>query len=489
MVLLDCMHRVNPKHRRAAALRFVTYGVTMTLTVLTTVLLLYIALGYRFDGQNGRVVRSGLLLVDSNPEAASVFVNNELKDTAAPSRFVLAAGDYDLKLQKRGYRDWSKKVNVSISAVREVNYPLMIPTKLTARKLAQVETPSLISQSKDRKLLLSYINGQSTMLLTELDPQAPKQTSLNLSSAFTRENGQLGTFRVVEWALNNKFILLEHTSAGGKVELISLNVTKPEEAVNITTLYGVEITSDIHYAGGDINKVYSLSGGILKRYNLETSETETILQDVVSYQPYADDTILFTRTNISKKNEVGIWQDKITTVIRSDIDPASLPLLKYASFDQHFYFVIALSGGNVVTVYRDPLKKPILSKQLPLTTFEFDKTQNLSFSSSSQFIMVQNGSTFKTYDLDDFKLYTTTLPYVVAPGSIIEWADGHHVQVTSSETQNYIIEYDGQNQQTLVTSKPGTKLFYADNYQHLYRYNQVDTVTSLDTISLVNNRE
>ena len=75
------MHRVNTKRRQAAIIRIVTYTITLILTVLTTAMLLYIALGYRI-GSSGHVVKNGLLLVDNRPQSAMFYVNGQKKDPA-----------------------------------------------------------------------------------------------------------------------------------------------------------------------------------------------------------------------------------------------------------------------------------------------------------------------------------------------------------------------------------------------------------------------
>ncbi len=480
------MHRVNPKKKQAAALRFIAYAVTLTLTVLTTVVLLYIALGYRFDSQNGNVVRSGLLLVDNQPEAASIYINNELKDNTAPGRFVLSAGNYDLSLKKDGYRDWGKNVSLKASGVREVNYPILIPQKLTTAQVAQFTSASMVSQSQDRKFLLTHNTNATNLTLIELDPEEPKQTQITLSTAFSKESSQTGTIRVIEWALNNKQVLLEHTLPSGRVELISIDVTNPENVVNISRVYNGEVLRDIHYVGGNTKEVYGLANGILKRYKLENTESSVILKDIINYQPYSDDTVLFNRTSLTQKSEIGIWQDKVTTIIERDLDPASSPVFKYAKYDDHFYFAIAFTGSNGMTIYKDPLKKPILAKQLPLVKVTFEKPTSLTFSDSSQFVMIQSGSNFKVYDLEDLMQYQSQLPFTLAAGSTLTWIDSHHIQATAENGTSHLLEYDGQNQQALVSTKTGTKIYFSNNYENMYSFLDSEGSLRLNSTRLVN---
>jgi hypothetical protein len=480
------MHRVNLKQRRTLILRYVAYGVTLSLTVLTTIVLLYVALGYRFD-RSGHVTRNGLLLVDTKPEAGAVYINDQLKDSSAPSRFVLTAGNYKLGLRQDGYRDWSKQVTVAASGVREVDYPILVPTKLNTHQLSEVQTPALVSQSKDKKLELSYVAGTSRLSLTELDPKTPKQGDITLPDTVKRESGQLGAISVIEWALNNKQVLLQQTLPSGAIYLISLDVTKPDEAINITTLYDGDALQDIHYVGGDTDKIYGIKDGVLSQYSLKENAATTILKGVRSYQPYSDDTILFD-TQASGREQVGIWKDKTSTVIVDSAQTDVPALLQYANYQDHYYFVVA--DASATTIYRDPLKSPILKDQLPLKKLAFSQPKKVDFSSSSQFVLLQSGNTLLTYDLDDLLKYSTTLPFSLAENTVVTWVDSSHLVAQDSSGMNYLLEYDGQNRQSLATSALGTPLMYSNDFKHAYQLsNAEDAKSKLNALSLVANQQ
>jgi len=481
------MHRVNTKKRRVVILRFVTYGITLTLTIITTVLLLYLALGYRL-GKSGHVVKNGLLLVDNRPESAQVFVNNELKDTSAPSRFVLPAAQYDVALKLKGYRDWSKRVKVSASKVREVNYPLLIPSELTPRTIQPTEAPDAITQSQDRKILLTYSSGTSTLQRIELDPKSPKTTVLNIGTAASREAGKLGNMRFIEWSLDSKHVLIEQVLPSGARSMLSLDTTKPEEVINISARFGSQAPEDLHYAGGNTDEVYGLKNGILSRYNIKDSTSAIILQNIYSYTPYADNTILFARL-VTDGLQIGIKQDDQESVIEQGAVTSAKINLKYAEYDGHFYFVIAREDADKVTIYRDPLQKPVLAKQLPFVTLAFLGTSKIDFSGSAQFILMQSGKNALVYDLEDVQAYQYGLPYDLAAGSLVTWVDDHHLQVVDSSQQSHMLDYDGTNSQQISAVRPGTKLYYANNYKHFYSLTSSENQNNLLVTSLIVGKE
>jgi hypothetical protein len=480
------MHRVDTKKRQAFVLRIVAYVVVLVLSLFTTVVLLYVSLGYRFDSSNGHVTRNGLLLVDNNPEAGQIYLNNQLKDNAAPGRFVLSQGEYALKIARSGYRDWSKTITIAPSGVREVLYPLLIPSRLNTKNLKDITRPYLVSQSKDRKKLLTHTAGSANFLLFTLKSEdATEEASLEMPALIEKENGDPGRFEVVEWALDNKHVLLRQTLPSTKVNLLSYDTAKPSETVNISTIYRDEVPGDIHYIGNDTDEIYGMHGTALKRYSLAKNEAEEILANVRSYQPYGDDTILFDRTTENGGSEVGIYKDSIATVIHGNAPNTQRSLLRLAEFEGHQYFAVASYDGASVTLYRDPLKKPILAKQLPFKTIDLDGIRSLEFSDSAQFLLAQSDSGFATYDLDDLVVYAHSFNFKLESAMPIDWIDSHHIQVKRDDGMAMIMDYDGTNQQELVTAPAGTSLYFASNYESAFRLEFKEATATLQAVPLV----
>lgn len=478
-----CMHRVDNKRQQAAILRAIGYAVTIFLTATTTAILLYVALGYRL-GSSGHVVKNGLLLVDNRPQSAQVYINGEQKDSSTPSRFVLPAGNFQLDLKLDGYRNWTKQVRVSASKVREVNYPLLIPKDLSQLTIASLPPLEVVSQSHDRKLILVFSAASSQLNLIELDSKEPVITPLTLGSAVRREDGQIGTLKVLEWSLNNKNVLLEQSLPSGAKDLLSVDVTKPSEAINISTLYADRSITDVHYVGGETKQIYGLRNGILSRYDLSSASQTIVMQNIMTFVPYGDDTVLFSRQS-EDQQQIGIWKDSKEVVVSQVAASLGVARLLYAQYDEHFYLVVGFSEGEAVTVFRDPLKRPILTKQLPYTTLAFSRPQQITFSGSAQFFMLQNGPRATIYDLEDVTSYAFEVPFATALESKLAWVDDHRIQAVSDKNVSYIFDYDGTNQQQLTAVRPGSRLYYSNNYEHYYSFGSDTTNTALQATSLV----
>jgi len=62
----------------------------------------YIARGYIFDTQTFSFTPRGILVVNSDPNGAQIFIDGELK-TATNATLRLAPGTYDVEIKKESY--------------------------------------------------------------------------------------------------------------------------------------------------------------------------------------------------------------------------------------------------------------------------------------------------------------------------------------------------------------------------------------------------
>lgn len=476
------MHRVHVNKRQKLILRFVAYGVISVLTIITTIALLYVALGYRL-GKSGEVVRSGMLLIDSKPVSAQVRINGEEKDNATPSRFVLPAGSYQLNLRREGYRPWSKMVDLGVSAVREVYYPLLLPLEFTPRSLTKVTAPDVISQSPDRKLIFSYsAQEENPFLITLNGSKIPEIQPLALPAGITRENGLLGSLQPIEWSDDNRHVLTLQALSAGKKRLLSIDVGRPERSVDITALFKNKIPTDPHFVPGTTDEFFALQADQLNRYELPGNNTTPLLKQVKSYTIYNKNTISFARLSDNEKTiEYGLLNDNSIVIVSRGSVKVKNPLTSYDEFDDHTYLTVGSASDTRATIYRDPLNKPILTKQLPYAYIKLPAIESLELSENNQFLLARSGQKVVVYNFDEALQYAFTLPKKT---TTVDWLDDWHLQMKTEENNTYLAEYDGQNNQELIDAPLGNALF-SNDIKFLYRFNTEKKVTNLQVIDLV----
>jgi len=115
---------------------------TTTLIVLTLGYFasLY-ARGYKFNPKDKKITATGLLVIKSSPEAAQIFIDNELRD-ATNTTISLAPGTYDISVKKEGYHSWNKRLTIEKEIVTEINADLFkTAPSLSAITLSPVVNP------------------------------------------------------------------------------------------------------------------------------------------------------------------------------------------------------------------------------------------------------------------------------------------------------------------------------------------------------------
>lgn len=79
--------------------------------------------GYRPDLKKGQIKGTGLLVVNSFPNGAQVYINDKLT-TATDNTLNLPPGEYKIKIQKDGFLAWEKTLKLEKELVKQTNAQL-----------------------------------------------------------------------------------------------------------------------------------------------------------------------------------------------------------------------------------------------------------------------------------------------------------------------------------------------------------------------------
>lgn len=96
----------------------------------------YYARGYRLNLQTFKFQPNGILVLRSEPDGASVYVNGDLK-TATNANISLPPGTYDIEVRKDGYFSWYKRLTIEKEIVTQAaislfkNVPSLSPVTST----------------------------------------------------------------------------------------------------------------------------------------------------------------------------------------------------------------------------------------------------------------------------------------------------------------------------------------------------------------------
>lgn len=88
---------------------------------LAVPIVIYYAIGYSFDFEQWKLIKTGILLIYTNPNGVQIFIDDDLKnESPARIRFLLPK-TYNLELKKDGYISWKKSVTVSAQQITHLN--------------------------------------------------------------------------------------------------------------------------------------------------------------------------------------------------------------------------------------------------------------------------------------------------------------------------------------------------------------------------------
>lgn len=77
------------------------------------------ARGYRFNSKTYKFQPSGVLVIKSDPDGASIYINSDLSG-ATNSNISLSPGTYDIEIKREGFTSWSKRIDIQKEEVTQV---------------------------------------------------------------------------------------------------------------------------------------------------------------------------------------------------------------------------------------------------------------------------------------------------------------------------------------------------------------------------------
>jgi len=153
--------------------------IILVIFVIILVAIIVYARGYRPDLTNKTISSTGILAISSNPKAAKIYINNELKGVT-DTNISLAPGSYKVEIKKDAYTTWTKQVIlkgelvISLDALLFPINPSLSPlTNLGIQKAISVDQTGnilLFSQKNDQEKDGVYLFQTSQRPLSFLPP-------------------------------------------------------------------------------------------------------------------------------------------------------------------------------------------------------------------------------------------------------------------------------------------------------------------------------
>lgn len=460
--------------RARLAIRFFTYGVMTLATVLLTIVGVFYAMGYRFNQNDLTFEQGGLIQFRSAPGNAQVVVDGVLQNFTTPGRANLGAGQHTIKMQLSGYRTWQKTVTLGAGQLLWLDYSRLLPDTITTRDAADLSDATDALASPDHKWILVHNKAdQPSFQLADLnDPKKPVLSDLSVPEAqLTKDGADFGSFKIVEWDLSSRYILLEHTVKDTH-EYLRLDRQRAASAVNISRLFSLNIT-EAHFAGSNPNIMYAKTDNVLRSLDMGANSASAVLiSGIEQFTVYGNDTIAFVASrnategdDATKQRIAGIYQNGKETIARS-YPPSVAVNVAYSEYTRHAYLAIT-TGDGTVSILRDPMLTSPNNAQV--ATVDLGKPVAwLKFSSNGRMLAVGNGSSVATYDLelDKTTSFTVSGPELTGP---LQWLDDYYLWTDAGGSLR-IFEYDNINGREITTVAPGLTAGLSQDGAYLFSF-------------------
>src|SRR3546814_398463 len=142
------MDFLDPKKRRQHSIQLmIGYALVAIALALFTALLIYYSYGFGVN-RKGELVQRGLVFVSSQPTGSQLYVDDK-RANDTNTKLNLSNGQHKLVIAREGYHDWANSVDIVGSSVNRLDYPFLIPKKLTTESVKTYDTqPQLRSEER-----------------------------------------------------------------------------------------------------------------------------------------------------------------------------------------------------------------------------------------------------------------------------------------------------------------------------------------------------
>lgn len=439
---------------------------------LVTAILVFQSYGYDLDRKTGSIIQNGLLFVAAQPEPANIYLNGKQYKSLSDARLVLPSDVYKLELQRDGYRSWARTLSLAGGTIERIVYPFLFPTDITSQEQKTYATaPTFTTQSPSRQWIIIQQPGQ-TGVFDQYDANDSKKaaTTLTLPAGLLTASTQ-HTLKTIEWSTDNRHFLVQHDYAGGR-EFVMIDRENVAESYNVNKVLTVNPT-EVVLRDKNFEQLYLYDQAAKKLdvANVKSKVVSPLLTNVLAFKSHGADLILYATNDkaVAGKTRIMIRDNSGSYPLR-DITVSDKYLLNLAEYGGSWYMAAGAVNEGAVFIYKDPMAtvKDADKLTLPETALRLPNPNWLEFSASTQFLALESGSQFAVYDFENersFK-YDLKVPLDTATPHAT-WMDGHRL-LLSSQGKMVVVDYDGINQQTLITNQPGLLPMFDRQYKLMY---------------------
>ncbi len=212
------------------ARRIIYLAFILIFTIITPTIVFY-TVGYRYNFKKNKIQKTGILILNSKPKEAKIYLNDRLRKEKTPAKITnLLPDEYFIKIEKENFHPWQKKLTVESNLTTFAEDIILFKRSLPSEiKISQINSAPLFAQDNqfDRDFEKNQTSTTSKINLISLSPDEKK-----LAYTLNLEHGK----EIWILTLNNKKEqLIYRTSNENKIDFLEWDPASQKILITIMT--------------------------------------------------------------------------------------------------------------------------------------------------------------------------------------------------------------------------------------------------------------
>jgi len=159
-------------------IRAVLFYLSVFIFIIGLPFILSFALGLKFDLRTLKFTKTGIILLETQPQGASVYINGKLLDEKTPAAIrELLPGNYNIIIELPKYYSWQSDVNIGAGKLVRLDKIILFPLRPNIKQLNKNDISSFWVDKEKEKVY--YLSSDGTSIFrSEMDGSESKEMAV-----------------------------------------------------------------------------------------------------------------------------------------------------------------------------------------------------------------------------------------------------------------------------------------------------------------------